>query len=357
MDLIVVGAGAAFQEHYAGVLENIAGVKVIGIVDRADDAQLPAWCKDAWRVAEISQIPNGVNRDDTAVVILTPDHYPVIKELAEMGFKFMLVEKPLVSRDWEVKAVKGLRDEKNLRLYAIDFYIPKLFPLQVAFGVIGKNDPRRKYVQVTGWSDDAREALGKIEGIAVQVIEAGNFCLPDLAKRPWLEKDPEIGGMLRDLGTHALAPLVAAGLLDERAAIHDVMLSQLHRDRSTLVPLRRSAGNYVELYASALLTANHGIPVQVSFGKVPFNGGIWALTIRGERGMFYAGLRTGQPAVLVPNKGEPVVFSLTQSTYQIVLEEALMYFNGELPGFDGNTNAFFTSMGILQRMRKHYFGA
>lgn len=353
-DLIVVGAGQAFQEHYAKILAEMPDLRVVGIVDKETKLISKEMFGGVWERAEVGEIPGEAIRPDVAVIILTPDHYPVIVELARLGFKFIMVEKPLVSRDEEVSRVVELVDEQQLRLYAIDFYIPKLFPLSVASGKLEEGDPRFKFVNSTGIISPAH-FLGNIEGIGVQVIEAGNFCLPDLEKRPWLERDLAIGGMLRDLGTHALAPLVAAGLLTDAAQVHDVKLARISSNRSSLVPIHDYSE--VELYVSALLTTEDDIPIHVAFGKVPFRGGIWSLEIRGDQGMFYAGLRTGQPAVLVSNKGASVFLSLAASTYRIVIEEALMYFRGELPGFDGNVGAFYVSMEILRKMREQYFSS
>ena len=159
--------------------------------------------------------------------------------------------------------------------------------------------------------------------------------------------------MLLDLGTHALSPLIAAGLLGAGAEVRDVKLSRLSADRSDLTPVR--ATNEVEMYVSALLSTAEDLSVQVAFGKVPFRGGVWATVIRGERGMIYAGLRSGQPVVVVPDRGDPIILSLTKDHYAIALEEALMYFCGDLPDFDGYTEAFFVSMEVLRRIRDAYF--
>ena len=194
--------------------------------------------------------------------------------------------------------------------------------------------------------------IGALEGMSISIIEGGDFCLPDLAKRPWLEHDRQIGGMLLDLGTHAFAPLIAAGLLGADVRIHDVKLSKLSPDRFSLVPLRTD--DEVEMYVSTLLTAGN-LPIQVAFGKVPFHGGVWAVAIRGERGMIYAGINDGQPVAVIPDIGNPVVFFLNHPPYVVALEEALMYFARELPGFDGYTEAFFVSMEILERIRSSYF--
>ena len=348
MDFIVVGAGAAFREHYAPALETMPDVNVVGIVDVGMPTDLPQYYQDAWRVSAPNEIPKACVRADVAVLILTPDHFSLIAQLLAMGFRFLMVEKPLVSRDEEVGRVMSLCRQYKAKIYATDFYIPKLFPLMRILGVISNADPRCKFVRASGDIDDAAERFGEVEGISVQVIEGGDFCLPDLQRRPWL-RDPEIGGMLRDLGTHALSPLAAAGLLQYPFDIHQVDLCELSADTTTLVRIREPS--HAEMYVSALITAKQGFPIQLSFGKVPLKGGVWSLVIRTSTGMFYAGLRTGHPSVLMPNGHPPMFFRLTDSMYRIVIEEAMMYFEDELYEFDGNLKAFWTASEVLQRLR------
>lgn len=351
--LIIVGAGFAFREHYLEALVGMDSIRVAGIVDPKLDKALVdhPLLQNSWKCNLIKDIPEK-NISELVAVVLTPDHWPTIAELANCGFKQILVEKPLVNRDEEIEKLNLLINEKEILLYAIDFYISKLFPLLIVSGKMTADDPRMRFVLIDNQRESYSELLGQIEGISMQVIEAGDFCLPDLTGRPWLEHDPEIGGMLRDLGTHIFAPLVSAGLLTDAAEVHHVSLQKLNTNRNSLVPV--SSSKEPELYATALLT-EHNIPIQVNLGKVPFGGGIWSLVIRGKNGMFFAGLRTGQPSVLISNKGERVLFFLNQKTYRVVLEEAFMYFDGQLPKFDGNLAPFFTSKKIENKLRYAYF--
>lgn len=354
--LVVVGAGVAYKQHYKKTIKKLCeedAIEFLGIVDPEVSPQSIG--TDLWLVPSIADIPN-VEVENVAALVLTPDHFSVILELAQAGFKKIIVEKPLVSRDDEISKLQTLVERRGLLIYAIDFYIPKCFPLAIMTGIFDRHDFQADFVTIEGLDNGLVHLLGEIEGISVQVIESGDFCLPDLEKRPWLENDREIGGMLRDLGTHALSPLVAAGMINSRTEIHQVEFSKIGPDRRSLVPLTDEIE--VEMYVSALLVtllAGKRIPVSLAFGKVPFNGGIWSLEVRGSKGMFFAGLRTGQSAVFVPTEGPTMRFSLNQSTYRIVLKEAFAFFDGALDRFDGNIWAFTVSMGILKKMRKKYF--
>ncbi|OGZ00130.1 MAG: hypothetical protein A2945_00360 [Candidatus Liptonbacteria bacterium RIFCSPLOWO2_01_FULL_52_25] len=354
-EVVIVGTGSAFTEHYLGALMAMKNVRVVGVVEGAltDEVANHAVVQSAWKSRSIAEIPSEHNVFESIAIVLTPDHFPVIKELVERGFRRIAVEKPLVSRDWEVEEIKRIIEWSKVSLYATDFYIQKLLPLLIVTGVLTPNDPRYDFVKIQGVQKNHKELLGPIEGISVQIIEAGDFCLPDITKRPWLADNAEIGGMLRDLGTHIFAPLVTAGLITSDVSVHHVDMGRIDNDNKGLVTVRGRRDP--ELYVPALLT-EHGIPLSIALGKVPFRGGIWTLVIRGQNGTFCAGLRTGQSSVLVSDKGERehAVFSLKKLPYQTVFEEAFMYFDGTLPNFDGHLGAFFTSKAIEDKIRKYY---
>jgi hypothetical protein len=362
--LIVIGLGHAWNEFYPKVIAKLQEqglIQLEGTVDpRLSEMNGPEFAvvRGKWHCGRIEEIPSGAIDPDTMVMILTPDHYGVIKELAEMGFKEILCEKPLVSRSSEIAKVEGLVDTYHLDLYAIDFYLPKTLGLQVMFGLVGPKDPRYAWMNISDPDADFVQILGAPEGIGVQVIEAGDFCLPDVASRPYLANNKDIGGMILDLVTHVCGPLYQAGFLQRVGLLRNwqVKATSLERMKEVmsgdLVPIKDI--DEVEMYVTALLEAN-GIPIHLAFGKVPFNtGGLWSLEIRGKKGMYYAGLRTGQPAVLVGNDGRVVTFVLKMSTYEFVVREALLYFEGKLPSFDGNFGAFTASMEIGQQILEHY---
>lgn len=206
------------------------------------------------------------------------------------------------------------------------------------------------------------EMLGRLEGVEVSILESGDFCLPDIARRPWL-RDPEIGGVLKDLGTHALAPLGAAGMLFPPYDIFHpsdlcvtVNLAGISGDRTHLVQLTDK--DEVEMYASFLLREYvWGAPVQCNIGKVPGSGGTWTLAVRYENGVYYAGLRTGQPSVLLFNDGSMIKFHLTVSPVEYLLQEAIWFFGGALRhlGLDGNMNVLLDALYILHHVREKFF--
>jgi len=358
MDLVMVGAGEAARKHWIEGILGTPGVNVVAVVDH--DVRMASRvatmlgdrifaCYSAIQAAHF--LPTVI---DAVALVLTPDHFPTIVELMALGFTRFIVEKPLVSRMSEIAQLRELvAAHPEVKIFAVDQYIAKTLQLQDLL-TLHSSDPRRKFFVALSpdFFSMARMVLGPIEGVTVTVEESGDFCLPDLAKRPWLRNDPEIGGMLLDLGTHVFAPLIAARVITSAAEVRVALLSKLGDDDEGFLPVISATD--VEMHVSALLREN-GIPISVSFGKVPGTGGIWSLAVRFKNGEYRGGLRSGQPAVLAMHDGFVASQTLSVPPVRYILCEAELYFAGELPGFDGNVGAVLGSLEISARIRKKYF--
>ncbi len=137
-----------------------------------------------------------------------------------------------MSRLEELNELEQLIEAFGLKVYCAEQYLAKTAPLQFVQGVINSDDPR---VRLMSWRNSSITRnyvaqLGAIEGVDVCVLESGNYALPDLQRRPWLRFNSDTGGMIRDLGTHALAPLVAAGIMGAEPTIVTKSLMKLEDD-------------------------------------------------------------------------------------------------------------------------------
>lgn len=360
LDIIAVGAGEVFEKYWLPAIQKSKEVRLIGIVEPRGlrlmylAKIIPQSPKSLFGVTSLEDIPSDTVKS-AIILVLTPDHYETVKRIAEMGFRNIVVEKPLVSRDHELPLILELAQQRNLKLYAVDMYLPKAFSLVAVLGVVPDNDPRLAFLSSNMPSfATVRNHLGDIEGVSVSVVEGGDLGLPSLDRRQWLEKDPEVGGMLRDLGTHAFGPLVNAGLLASTAEVCSATLAKLTPDRSGLTPV--ATRKDVEMYVSAQL-ANGDIPIHVALGKLPQKGGEWSLSIRGSKGMFFSSLRSGQPAVVLADDGTVTSIWLTVSPLGFILEEIRMFYGGLLPTFDGNVGVISASLAINEKVRAVYFSA
>ncbi len=358
-DLIAVGAGEVFEKYWLPAIQKSKRARLVGIVEPRglrlmSLAKMIPQAEEIFGVTSLERIPDDISKN-IIILVLTPDHFPAVKELAEMGFKNIVVEKPLVSRDHELPFILELSKKHGLKLYAVDMYLPKAFPLATFLGAISDADPRRKFLSCSATDlSVVTRCFGEVEGVSVSVIEGGDFGLPSLDRRQWLEKDPEVGGMLRDLGTHAFAPLVASGLLGSTAEVCSATLAKFTPDRSGLTPATTKKD--VEMYVSAQL-AYGDIPFHVAFGKLPQKGGEWSLSVRGSKAMFFSGLRSGQQAVVLSDNGMGIFLRLTVSPMEFVLEEICMFYGGLLSTFDGNLGAIRASLEINQKIRDAYFSS
>lgn len=359
LDAIVVGAGFAGSTHWIPAIMESDQWRLVGVVDidpaRLDkvSTMLPEGC---WTATSVLHIP-GQTLLDTIVWVVTPDHLPVIRDLVQMGFSRLVVEKPLVARDHELEEFADIVRANRLQIYCLDHYLQKVLSLFLALGVVAADDPRARLIEVTGSHqlEGLAGSLGEIEGASVINVEADDLGIPYLNQHAWLEHDPEIGGIIRDLGPHIFAPLVGGGLLGPDAKIHDVGLARLSSDRSSFQPVARRSE--IEMWVSALFD-DRGRSVNVSFGKVPMRGGERSLTVRGEHGFYFLGLPRNRDAVLMLNDGRTTRLRLTTSTNEAATTEAALFFDGCLPA-DFNGHYLTARQAILfgQRIRQAYFAS
>lgn len=295
-------------------------------------------------------------------LIATPDHLPALTALTEAGLRKFIVEKPLVNNQAEVEELKVLiKKYPGLMIYPLDFYVQKAAPLLILTGAISPLDPRWQWVQTESGepvdpslADSLQEMIGSIEGIEATILEGGQLGVPDLDKRRWLEVDPQQGGMLLDLGTHALTPLVAAGLISaDRVSVDIAERYILGHDRYSFV--RTTSSDHPEILAKSILSLkqnDRAVPIILTVGKTYHSGGMWELIIRGEEGDLVMGLRTGQKLTVIPKNGSIIELKLKSGSdpYKLAFQEADMCFrNSGLGTF--MLKAMFDSIEIIEMIK------
>lgn len=368
--VIVVGAGAVLQEKFTPAALDRLGPKERRVIIDIDPARVrdKEVKKRGLRVAAdaIEHLPLNLKglfenrRKESMAVITTPDHLGPIRTLIEAGVVKFIVEKPLVNNAEEVAALMELlKKNPDAKIYPLDFYVQKAAPLLILTGAIRPEDPRFSWVtmangqeinpQLAGSFD---RLVGDIEGVETTVLEGGSFGIPDLDKRRWLETDMLRGGMLLDLGTHVLAPLIAAGIIpQEGVRVEDASRKALGADRKSFI---KAAVGQPEVYSRALLTIERGgrkIPCLVTVGKTFHDGGMWKTVIRGTKGDVSIGLRTGQRLTVELKEGDSFQLQLRVNyPYGMAFQEAQMYFNG-FPGFDGNLPAMLAAIRIIDQIK------
>ena len=295
------------------------------------------------------------------VFVGTPDHLHTIESFVSAGFRRFVVEKPMVNNGEEVRVLESLKERyPDLMVYPMDFYVQKVAPLYVLTGALTPSDPRWEWV-TDAYGNPVSEDLagsltdwiGQLEGISVNILEGGSLGVPNVRERIWLLEDLERGGMWLDLGTHALAPLAAAGLFSASTTnIDDAGRLGLNAEMNDYVPV---PDKQTEMQGDALLTSTMtGRPIHlaVRVGKTFDAGGIWELTLRGDKGHIFMGLRTGDRLTVIPKDQEPFQLRLRAGVdpYELAMQEAHWYFSG-VAGIDGNMQAMLDAIAIIDRIK------
>lgn len=212
--LMVVGLGAVYQEHLANPLSSWVDPGNQILVDR-EWQRFETIGIGKKVVADINQppfAPNAFSDQSMVVVISTPKHLSALISLIELGIERFVVEKPLVNSAREVQIFRDITESNpNIRIYAMEMCLTKVLPLYLLTGKIHPDDPRWEWVEdqdhkppPSALYNSIEDQIGELEGIEGIVLEGGDFGVPDILRRPWLESDNEGGGMLLDLGTHIL---------------------------------------------------------------------------------------------------------------------------------------------------------
>lgn len=365
-NLIVAGLGACYKEQLAVPLSSWGDPDRHILVD-IDEGRFSTLAYGKRLVADITHPPftsrlSSFERQIIAV-ISTPEHLTPILALTELGVQNFIVEKPLVNNSEEAEIIRKITSANpKLKIYAIDAYITQVLPLYLLTGKITPDDPRWNWVEDEHKQPPAKDLynsfvdqIGELEGMEVTILEGGQLGVPDLDKRPWLEKDLVRGGMLLDLGTHALAPLVTAGLIDSADSIRIDIAKRyvLGQDRKSFID---AEPHQPEIYVDTLLGVQcqgRNTPLSIRLAKTFHDGGVWKLIIRGSKGDISVGLRSGQKFTIEPNNGNNIQLRVRResSDYSLSLAEADLYFKG-LPNFDGNQKAALIAIAIIDKIKQ-----
>lgn len=367
--VIVTGAGAVLQEKFTPVvLDKLGPITKRVIVDIEHGRLIDEETKNRsnLRVAADGlmapfKIPAERSKDFVGI-ITTPEHLGVIKSFTEAGIRNFIVEKPLLNNLPEIEEFgEFYLQYPDLNVYPLDFYVQKAAPLLILTGAIEPDDPRFNWVVMGDgspvppkMSGSLEHYIGKIEGITTTIYEGGNFGLPDLAKRKWLEEDKLRGGALLDLGTHALTPLIASKIIPSWGTI-DVVTAQRYiigEDRNSYIV---APPNLPEMHCKAHFTFKRDgttVPVEFAVGKTFEDGGIWHTYIRGSKGEISFGLRTGQMLTVIPRDEKPIQFKLkTNDPYGFAFKEADMFFH-LTEGFGDCLNSMIASILIIESIKE-----
>lgn len=353
-EIILVGAGHAGQSYWIPALQKSPNWDLTHIVDPDPVAQARASAM-APGVSVVGSPMLIAQLHDATVMIVTNDHLPVLRDYYNAGCRRFIIEKPIVSRDADIPEFEAFLARSDTQIYSIDHYYQKLWPLKLVLGVMSTSDPRVFLLSVPAGASvhSLPNSLGDIQSVSIVNIEGGGQGIPYLDAHPWVEHDRELGGTIRDLGPHVLAPLIGAKLLSSSAHILSVQLDRLSNMRTNLAPVMTEGE--IETHVHALLKYE-GAGIDVTFGKVPLAHSHKSLVVIGSLGTFYGSIARGGTSTIVTKKGKRIAVQLTKEENDLVLLEAALFFNDQLPvEFDGNVGASMAALKLGVRLRDGYF--
>jgi predicted dehydrogenase len=356
MKVLLMGAGFAGTTHWIPGVKRSELFELVGIVDPDLDAREKA-SKASPGVPvfrDIAEAGYFAKEEDVVVFIATPDHFPAILSATMDKFRKFIVEKPFVARINEIAMLRKLIQKTPLTVYSIDHYYQKFLPLEFVLGKLDLNDPRATYIKIKGDHEflEIPGSLGEIEGFSYTNIEGEELGIPYLDNHPWTEYDLELGGMIHDLGPHAIAPPLRAGLISVDSRIHEVSLAKFNSARDSFEPIKSRKD--IDMLVHAIMTTD-GLAANFTFGKVPFRKER-SFAVRGRKGTFFAGLARGQDSILMTSDGKTTHFSLKEQENDLVLREAKDFFEKKLPEeFDGNVKTSLEAIQLEERIRGFYY--
>jgi predicted dehydrogenase len=270
-------------------------------------------------------------------------------DLANFGFS-VLVEKPFALSEDELKTLTKIFDGFPRRVGLIEYYLTmKSTPLYTLTGqlkmpsflldegiMLAAEDVGNALNAQLG-SGGVFEAIGKIEAVDIEVLE-GEGAVGSLAHRgAHIVSKTLGGGMIQDLGIHALAPLIPLERWIGRLSLQGALLKTARcREYIDMAKAEYdlTEDDTAETFGEVRLVTSNGVPVTMRIGKyVLQNENRRGIKIRGEWGDIELDL--SNPSVHVRIKGQEFrdIFTLpkTDEKYYPVIRSSLLELAGRSP--------------------------
>ncbi|MBZ9577532.1 hypothetical protein KJA13_00630 [Patescibacteria group bacterium] len=388
--IIIVGTG----EHYKNILSPSLDImkkegsfELLTTVSKESPADLKktkSFRKVEHRIRKRSEKLSSLLSDfknQNPVVILshinelhTPDAYDLVKN----GFKVM-IEKPYCLNRSQFEVMRNLINRHPDKIGLLEYYLMmKSIPLLILAGMVKKDSFYFKkegllkihkglysFVNnVDELSGRIKEFIGTPKFILVDVLEGeGNVGRLD-HRGAFLCDRRKGGGMIQDLGIHALSPLFA--LEDYIGNIGSFKKGNMRiaKCKEYVDMAKRKFGlsdKYLgETYAEIEFSTSKGVQVMVSVGKYVLNNkNQRRIVIVGSEGRVYFDLSSCTLFVSTGENSEMKILEIPKKPgckYYSVLKAALEVLEGHNPfSFNATLAALRTQSFILNILEKAYF--
>jgi len=284
MKIAVIGAGECYENYYLPVHqvlseEGIAQITAVVDVKEETGIKIPNGATYIRRAEPNTPLNFLLAEMGIDVVCLAhPNSFHVKDAESAIGIAKVIMEKPYAISHRDVPIVQEMVVSGRLSLS--EYYLfGKTVPLHILSGLIPSDSFYfDKLGLLTGDSDELKknagrlpDIIGNIRSIHTEVLEGEGTSGHVLNRTHELTTAESGGGMIFDLGIHALSPVTALNYIIGPLTLNSVDVAVCEEHTSHFLNLGYRQGDIAETYAVANFSAGK-IPVTFSVGKYILGG-------------------------------------------------------------------------------------
>lgn len=365
--VITVGAGDYYTNNLMPAFKKLKGqglIEHIAVVDIKANEDFVGIEHIIRRGETLSSLLGKYREDDPLVILAHSNHMhvPDAINLSSAGFD-VAIEKPFALSIESLKTF--LQSAKKENYFLLEYYLMmKAAPLLFGFGKIAagsfyceenlleKETCFDKYASsLDDFSGRLPDLVGDIKSVEVDILEGEGLTGSLEHRGPSLIDIRAGGGMIQDLGVHALAPIYAigpslGGLVS--APILESIKIAISNEYANMAEQRfgLKKGHIAESYAQFVIESRTGIPVSVRVGKYIMSGSNQrGITIKGSKRDVFMDLNT---CVLYIGSDPVLKILKDKEKYYPVIRAAIDFFDKKpLYNFDQNKTASKSQETVL----------
>lgn len=384
-NVIAVGTGDVFHRFIAPSLEILELqqlLKVLATVDIKKRASLEYLSEKIEHRVRVSEEPLSELLADlkpkNPIVLLAHDndlHYQDAKDLINSGYKVML-EKPYVVNQSELGNLKELISQAPNQIFLMEYYLMrKMSPLLLLAGIIkpgsfyiGSEEvfrERETYRDLKEYAGKLEDILGDPVSIKIGILESQGDSGKLDHRGAHVFDIRRGGGMLQDMGIHALIPLFALekylGKVDKSFIKGSVRLAESKEFYNLAKSKYNLPDNFIgETYAEIEMATEQKIPITISVGKYIADSPTQKdLVLKGTKGKIDLNMHENFMHIY---RGNDLIdridlVNTKRNRYYPVIRNGMEYFSGQnpslsIPSSDIQISSQELILNIIEKSRR-----
>ncbi|MBR9706743.1 Gfo/Idh/MocA family oxidoreductase [Candidatus Pacearchaeota archaeon] len=359
--VVIVGTGDYYYRFLAPCLKVMQENDLVDVVRTIDIREKPFPNKDLFKSVEhklrepsqnLSELVLDLKEQNPVVILGHANnlHTPDAKELVSHGFRVM-IEKPYVVNKLQLKELSNLIKENPNHVALLEYHLMrKTIPLLMLDGLVKPDSFYFKSENILRQKDfledsndsmpDIKSLIGKPLSVQIKILEAGSDIGKLDHRGSHLFDKKTGGGMIQDLGFHAVIPLFALkdylGDIDKSFNHGSVRIARCKEYFDLGVNLHKLPKEQIaESYAEFSFLTSKKIPVQVLVGKyISDRENQRRIKITGTKGSLYLDYHQNVLYFSDNDEKRKDILELTnqkQIRYVPVIKTALEHLNNKNP--------------------------